>query len=73
LGVSEDTLYDYLDKGMLLMTEDSEYQEIEVSDEEVDEFIADNPEIIGVLDNALFHTIVRNDEISELEKMFEAS
>jgi hypothetical protein len=73
LGVSEDTLYDYLDKGMLLMTEDSEYQEIEVSDEEVDEFIADNPEIISVLDDALFHTIVRNDEISELEKMFEAS
>ena len=72
LGVSEDTLYDYLDKGMLLMTQDSEYEEIEVTDEEVDEFIADNPEIISVLDDALLSSIIRHEEISELEQMFEA-
>ena len=72
LGVSEETLYDYLDKGMLLMTQDSEYEEIEVSDEEVDEFIADNPEIISVLDDALLSSIIRHEEISELEQMFEA-
>jgi len=72
LGVSEETLYDYLDRGVLLMNEDSEYQDIEVSEDEVNEFIADNPEIIGVLDNALFQTIVRNEEISELKKMLEA-
>ena len=72
LGVSEETLYDYLDKGMLLMTQDSEYEEIEVTDEEVDEFIADNPEIISVLDDALLSSIIRHEEISELEQMFEA-
>ena len=72
LGVSEETLYDYLDRGVFLLNEDSEYQDIEVSEDEVNEFIADNPEIIGVLDNALFQTIVRNEEISELEKMLEA-
>ena len=72
LGVSEDTLYDYLDKGMLLMTQDSEYEEIEVTDEEVDEFIADNPEIISVLDDALLSSIIRHEEIYELEQMFEA-
>ena len=72
LGVSEDTLYDYLDKGMLLMTQDNEYEEIEVTDEEVDEFIADNPEIISVLDDALLSSIIRHEEISELEQMFEA-
>lgn len=72
LGVSEETLYDYLDRGVFLLNEDSEYQDIEVSEDEVNEFIADNPEIIGVLDNALFQTIVRNEEISELKKMLEA-
>lgn len=70
LGLSEETLYAYMDKGMLLMTQDSEYQDIEVSDEEVDEFIAENPEIIGVLDSALSEIIARNEEITELERMF---
>jgi hypothetical protein len=70
LGVSEETLYAYIDKGFELLNKETDYLELEVSDEEVDEFIAENPEIIGVLDSALFETIARNEEIKELERMF---
>lgn len=69
LGISEDTLYAYMDKGLELLTQDMEYEE-EISDEEIDEFIAENPEIIGVIDSALLATVSRNEEIAELEKMF---
>jgi hypothetical protein len=71
-GINPATLWDYLERGSDIIDKDLEYEEIEVTDEEVDQFIAENPDIISVLDMALSLGDRRRSEIDELNKMFEA-
>ena len=71
-GINPDTLWVYLERGSDIIDKDLEYEEIDVSDEEVDQFIAENPEIIEVLDKAFSLAGRRRSEIDELNKMFEA-
>lgn len=71
-GINPDTLWVYLERGSDIIDKDLEYEEIDVSDEEVDKFIAENPEIIEVLDKAFSLAGRRRSEIDELNKMFEA-